>query len=166
MRMTRYAAALILALAVLMAPTSAGAADTTSSTVQERVDEVIDEYGGEQTAWNEVTWEDGDIVLTLAPETTTTVSLRATVTATAADDCASGKYCVYSKTNYNGDKISYSKCPATYTSFTALSDSIHSIKNDRTSGTVKAYNGTTVKSTLAAGKGSTSVTSITKVTCA
>lgn len=33
----------------------------------ERVAQVIADHGGTQTGWNQVSWDDGDTVLTLAP---------------------------------------------------------------------------------------------------
>ena len=167
MYITRLVAAFALAMVTLTAPAGAVAQELspTASTMQERIDEVIGEHGGTQTGWNEITWNDGDIVLTLESETDMAPSRRATAASAAKDDCAAGKYCVYAKTEYAGNKIRYSACPATYTSFTLLHASIHSIKNDLSSGTVRAYNGSTLKKTLSPGAGAPTVTNITKITC-
>ena len=129
--------------------------------MQERVDAVIDQYGGAQTAWNEVTWDAGAVVLELDPP----VPGTDVVPYAGTDDCASGRYCVYSKTGYEGTKITYSSCPATYTSFTALLGPVRSIKNDLRSGTVRAYNGSTLKATLTPGNGTSNITNVTKLTC-
>lgn len=140
--------------------------------MQERVDEVIDEFGGEQIGWNEVSWDDGDIVLTLDPDVSVNAKATKAIAVTAAaaaasskEDCASGKYCLYSRAFYEGDKLTFSSCPATHTSFTKLGGAPRSIMNDRSSGKVRAYNGNTVKVTLNAGTGTSNITGVTKVTC-
>lgn len=158
MQRTHLAAAAVTA-AILFALTPAGAwaADSpTDDQMQARVDAVIDEYGGTQTAWNEVTWDAGAVVLELGTDF---------VPFAGTDDCASGRYCVYSRTGYEGTKITYSACPATYTSFTPLLGSVRSIKNDLGSGTVRAYNGNTLKAALTPGNGTSNVTNVTKLTC-
>lgn len=161
---------IVVALTALLTPTTAWATDADTSPVQERIDEVIAEHGGDQTAWNEVSWDDGDIVLTIANDQNISIddargtSVPTTTAAASADNCASGKYCVYSRINYGGDKLTYSSCPATYTSF-SLSGPIRSIKNDRSSGTVKAYNGSTLKKTLSPGTGTVNISNVTKITC-
>ncbi|MFV0434072.1 MAG: peptidase inhibitor family I36 protein [Leucobacter sp.] len=132
--------------------------------MQERVEDVIEEHGGTQTGWNEVTWDEGAVVLTIAPEDSNETSANSVRTA-AKDNCAAGKYCAYGKIGYGGNKLTYTACPATYTSFSAIG-SVRSIKNNRTSGTVKAYNGSTLKNTLSPGNGSSNTSGITKITCA
>ncbi|MFD5225406.1 peptidase inhibitor family I36 protein [Microbacterium sp. NPDC058342] len=171
MRHARAAiAAIALALIALLTPTVASAAEQETSPMQERVDEVIDEFGGEQIDWNEVSWDDGDIVLTLDPDLNLSTTGKTTksvgVTATASkEDCASGKYCLYSRAFYDGNKLTFSACPATHTSFSKLGGAPRSIMNDRASGKVRAYNGTTVKATLNARTGTSNISGVTKVTC-
>ncbi|MBF0817137.1 peptidase inhibitor family I36 protein [Microbacterium paludicola] len=137
--------------------------------MQERVEEVIDEFGGEQVGWNVVSWEDGEIILTVDPDlsvnASTTKSLYATATVASKEDCASGKYCLYSRAFYDGDKLTLSACPATHTSFSKLGGAPRSIMNDRPSGKVTAYNGRTMKASLKAGAGASNITGVTKVTC-
>ncbi|MFT4156509.1 MAG: peptidase inhibitor family I36 protein [Microbacterium sp.] len=164
-----------LALITLLTPSVASATEPESSPMQERVDEVIDEFGGEQISWNEVSWDSGDVVLTLDPNLsmtnqttsseTATASTATTVAAASKEDCASGKYCLYSRAFYEGDKLTFSACPATHTSFTKLGGAPRSIMNDRSSGKVKAYSGNTVKATLNAGTGTSNISGVTKVTC-
>lgn len=162
MRHARAAiAATALALITPFTPAVASAAEPETSPMQERVEEVIDEFGGEQISWNEVSWDGGKIVLTLNAETTTPLA----VVAASKEDCASGKYCLYSRAFYEGDKLTFSACPATHTSFTLLGGAPRSIMNDRSSGKVKAYNGSTVKATLNAGTGTSNISGVTKVTC-
>lgn len=150
----------------LLAPTSATAAGSEFQTMAERVAQVIADHGGTQTGWNQVSWDDGDTVLTLAPTGggNSSTALIAGVTTLAADTCAAGKYCVYSQINYGGNELAFTACPATQTSFGVIG-SVRSIKNARTSSTVRAYAGTTVKATLSPGVGSANVTGVTKVTC-
>ncbi|GGM35271.1 peptidase inhibitor family I36 protein [Microbacterium saperdae] len=153
-----------LVLVALINPTAASATTPPATAMQERVEDIIDEYGGVQTGWNEVAWDEGAIILTIDPDDSTlagTVSARAEV---ARDNCAAGKYCAYGKAGYGGNKLTYSACPATHTSFSIIG-SPRSIKNNRTSGTVKAYNGSTLKTTLTAGNGNSNTTGVTKITC-
>lgn len=171
MRHTRAAiAATVLALIALFTPVVASAAEQETTPMQERVDEVIVEFGGEQIGWNEVSWDDGDIVLALDPDLSLSVNAKTTksvgVTAAASkEDCASGKYCVYSRAFYDGNKLTFSACPATHTSFSKLGGAPRSTMNDRASGKLRAYNGNTVKATLNAGTGTSNITGVTKVTC-
>lgn len=171
MRHTRAAlAATALALIALFTPAVASATEQETTPMQERVYEVIDEFGGEQTGWNEVSWDDGDVVLTLDPDNNLSVNANTMksvgVTAAASkEDCASGKYCVYSRALYDGYKLTFSACPATHTSFSKLGGAPRSIMNDRASGKVRAYNGNTVKATLNAGTGTSNISGVTKVTC-
>ncbi len=158
----------VLALVPLVTPAEASAATPSITPMQEQVEDVIDEHGGVQTGWNEVTWDDGAIILTIAREDSIkagTISARAATASAARDNCAAGKYCAYGKAGYGGNKLTYSSCPATHTSFSIIG-SPRSIKNNRTSGTVKAYNGSTLKNTLTAGKGNSNTSGITKITCA
>lgn len=157
-----------LVLVALFTPTAASAMTPPNTVMQERVEDVIDEHGGVQTGWNEVAWDDGAIILTLDPgdsALTGTVSARAVTAAAARDNCAAGRYCAYGKAGYGGNKLTYSACPATHTSFSIIG-SPRSIKNNRTTGTVKAYNGSALKNTLTAGNGNSNTTGITKITCA
>lgn len=137
--------------------------------MQKGVDEVIDEFGGEHVGWNKVSWDNGDIILTLDPDLNLSMTGKTTksvgVTAASKEDCASGKYCLYSRAFYDGNKLTFSACPATHTSFSKLGGAPRSIMNDRASGKVRAYNGNTVKTTLNAGTGASNITGVTKVTC-
>lgn len=174
MRRIPVLTAAALALTTLLVPSTAWAADKGEPAMQDAMETVIAEYGGEQTGWNEVTWNDGDIVLELDPTDPDnndsdglaigTENSAGLVTA-ARDNCQAGRYCVYAKIGYNGNKLTYRTCPATHTSFGALLGPIRSVKNDRTTGTIRAYNGSTVKATLTPGGGTANVSGITKLTC-
>lgn len=149
-------AASVAALGVF-APVSATAVGPEDyPSMAERVAQVVAEHGGEQTGWNQVSWDDGAAVLTLAP--------TATIAPLAAAACTAGKYCVYSQISYGGSELAFTACPATQTSFGVIG-SVRSIKNARTSSTVRAYAGTTVRATLSPGAGSANVSGVTKVTC-
>lgn len=165
-RASRLTATLTLTLILLLAPQSSWAAGPTDTSMQERVDDVIEDFGGSQTSWNEVTWGEGAIVLTLDPTDTAPDSTpRAATAREASAKCASGRYCVYSAAGFRGNKLSYATCPATYTSFAALHGKVRSVKNSRSSGTVLAYAGSQVKATVKAGRGASSVSRITKIRC-
>ncbi|MFT4157574.1 MAG: peptidase inhibitor family I36 protein [Microbacterium sp.] len=154
-------------LVSLLTPATALAIEPSPSPMQQLVDDVIEEHGGVQTGWNEVTWDEGDIMLTIDPqlgERSVSARVDAAPAAAAKDNCAAGKYCAYAAAFYGGSKLTYSACPATYTSFSVIG-AVRSIKNSRTSGTVRAYNGSTVKSTMSAGQGSSNISGITKITC-
>lgn len=167
MRIPHIPAALVVALLVLLAPHPAWAAGTSNESMQQRVEAAIDELGGTQTGWNEITWDGGAVKLALDPaETTLSTSTRSTLTAKASPgNCASGRYCVYSAAGYRGNKLSYSVCPSTQTSFGALQGKVRSVKNARSSSTVRAYAGTNLKATIGAGKGSSNVSGISRVSC-
>lgn len=149
-------AASVAALGVF-APVSATAVGPEDyPSMAERVAQVVAEHGGEQTGWNQVSWDGGAAVLTLAP--------TATIAPLAAAACTAGKYSVYSQISYGGSELAFTACPATQTSFGVIG-SVRSIKNARTSSTVRAYAGTTVRATLSPGAGSANVSGVTKVTC-
>lgn len=151
-----FVAAAILTATVALAPVSAMAAEAPD--LQVRIDSIVAEYGGAQTAWNEVSWEDDQVVLTLAE------GVDAARTAPMSSGCASGRYCAYSGIGYTGDKITYSTCPATHTAFVAIG-SVRSIMNARSSGTVRAYGGATLKAALSPSVGRTSISGVAKITC-
>lgn len=154
-----------LVLVALFTPTTASATTPPATAMQERVEDILEEHGGVQTGWNEVTWDEGAVILTIAPDDSIEAGPVGVRAAAAQDNCAAGKYCAYGKASYGGNKLTYSACPATHTSFSIIG-SPRSIKNNRTTGTVKAYNGSTLKNTLTPGNGNSSTTGITKITCA
>ncbi|WP_162621889.1 peptidase inhibitor family I36 protein [Microbacterium suaedae] len=157
-------ALLIPAALGLVAPQAATAAEIVqTSSVQEQVDEVIDDFGGEQTAWNEVSWDDGDVTLTIVPETST-ASARIVSAAAAAtkNNCATGKHCAFASAGYRGNVMTFSTC-ATNQSVAVLG-SAGSVANNRSNKTVKAYKGTTLIATIGANSGKDTA-GTTKLSC-
>lgn len=141
--------------------------------MQARIDAVIAQYGGIQTAPNEVTWASEGTVLDLAttqPAATTAASKTRSaaavedVTPATVGSCGSGHHCVYSQPSYNGDKLEYSTC-ASSQSIAALGANVKSIANNRRSSTIKAYNGSTVVATVAANSGKNVTSTVTKIGC-
>lgn len=133
-------------------------ADAATSDVQTQINQVIAEHGGTQTAWNQVSWDEGAIVLTVVAEAGPGIQAQ------AIGPCATGKYCVYSGAGYTGSNLTYSTC-TTGNSVSALPQ-VRSIANSRSTGTVRAYNGTTVVATVNANTGKTPITgTTTTVSC-
>ena len=152
-RLAVLAAVGALALA-LFTPGVAAYADDTSE-LQARVDAVLAEFpGGSQTAPNEVTWEDGAVILTLAAD-------EGLITTMAVGSCATG----YSGYNLSGSKLSFSACNTTQS--TGALSVVRSLANARSSGYVQGKNssGTVLATVSAGGSLAYASTSITKLTC-
>lgn len=153
-------------LALLAATTAAAltlggalsaSAASSGETMQERVDRVLlDHPGGVQIAPNEVSWENGAVVLTLAPTDG--------IAPLAVGSCASGSYCAYNGSGLSGSKLTFSTC-GTY-STTALG-TVRSIANARTSGYVDAKNSSgSVLATISSGSSiSYAPAGIAQLTC-
>ncbi len=164
----RTICAVPIAVALVFLAPAVNASEPSQTLIQDRIDEVIEKHGGEQTNWNEVTWDKGNIVLTIESNRTGNGGLRSTESSGTTSPqaiCESGKFCLFGRSAYGGSKLTYSSCPATISSFDAIGGSVGSIKNNRASGTVKAYSGSSVMATVSAGQGNSSLTGITKVTC-
>lgn len=144
-------ATVLTVLALTLAPSAA--ADDPS--MQERVEAVIDEHGGVQSGWNEVTWDDGDVVLTIEPEGFAPF---------AVGNCATGRYCVYDGQNRTGSKLSFTSC-ANH-SVSPLGSPVRSMANARSSGSVVAKNGSTIVLTVAVGATKNTTATITHANCA
>ncbi|MBD3941762.1 peptidase inhibitor family I36 protein [Microbacterium sp. NEAU-LLC] len=154
--MTRLSFALlgmtVLAAALALSATPANAAD---EPLQLRVDAVIAEFGGTQTAANEVSWDDGAVVLTLTADGAQPL---------AVGTCPSGAFCAFDGVSYTGNKLTFFSC-TTGNSVAALS-SVRSLANSRSSGTVRAYDGWATVATLAPNTGAPSVAAGTdKLNC-
>ncbi|GGH33742.1 peptidase inhibitor family I36 protein [Microbacterium album] len=163
------AAMAIAGMLFFTAPTVTFAAETPTQDMQERVEAALaDRPGGVQTSWNEVNWDDGRVVLTLDPTSSragSSVVLATDVVALAAvGGCASGTFCAYNQTGYRGDKITFSTCASSH-SVSGLVGSVRSIANSRSSGVVRAYNGTTLLASATAGNGSNVSGTTNKLTC-
>lgn len=126
--------------------------------MQGHIDAVIQEFpGAVQTGWNEVTWDDGAVILTIAPGG----GLAPTA---AVGNCASGTYCVYSGQNRTGSKLTFSTC-ANH-SVSPLGGPVRSMANARSSGSVVAKNGGAVVLTVATGTSKNTTATITHANCA
>jgi hypothetical protein len=149
------ASAAVLAL-TLCAPVAANAAE---APLQERIDAVLKEFpGGTQVGDDSVSWQRGDILLTLEGGSS----------ARAVGSCLTGKYCAWSGTGYSGSKLTFSACSSggIANSLAPLGGLARSLANARTSGTVHAKNGSTVVYSLGAGAGITSNSAaLTNMTC-
>lgn len=161
--MTRTSLALIgLSFLVGALTVGAGPASAASDLLQDRVDAVISEFGGTQTASNEVSWEGGAVVLTIedgiAPRAADGIALG------AIGNCAAGAFCAYSGFGYSGNKLTFTAC--TSGNSVAALGTVRSIANARTSGIVRAYDGSTLVATLSPGTGRSSVpVGIDKLNC-
>lgn len=133
-------------------------APTEDAAVQERIAEVMQEYpGGTQISRNEVSWDNGNVVLTLR-------SQDDTVSPTNVGNCETGKFCAYSGTGYTGSSISFSTCTSSH-SVAQLGTAVRSIANARTSGQVQAKNGSTVVLTVPHGTGANTTATVTTLAC-
>lgn len=124
-----------VATILLLLPSTAHA-----SPVDEAIVQALDEHpGGVQTAWNEVSWDDGDVTLTIAPR-----SLLATFSSFGR--CDRGAFCIFSGYGGVGKKVTYRSC-GTY-STSVLGQPVRSIVNSRSGNTVRGKNGSTIVVTV------------------
>ena len=130
---------LTLTFAVVLTCAWGGAAAHAQPTsLQQEVNQVLAEYpGGVQTGPAEVTWNDGDVILTLRSEQSSTYGTDAS---TSVGSCATGYFCGFSSMNLTGSKISFSSCTAPNL-VAPLGSPVRSIANARSSGNVLAFNG-------------------------
>jgi len=157
LRPARTITALVsLAAALLLAPAVPATAAESGTDLQQRIERVIDDFpGGVQTAANEISWADGDVVLTLAdPES------RAA--ARSVGSCATGAHCVYSSTNMQGSRLTFTTC--TTSSVAPLGSPVRSIANARGS-VVRAYNAIGVVGSVSANSSTNVGWSMTKIGC-
>lgn len=140
----------LLGLAILT-PTPADAA---GDGMQERIDAVMARYpGGVQTGSGEISWENGEVILTLPGGT-----------AKAVGSCASGSFCAYTGSNLSGARISFTNCAGS-NSVAPLGSAVRSFANGRPSGTVYAYNGATAVASTSAGSFQNTTATITRLGC-
>lgn len=145
--------------ALTLAPLTANASEAkVDATMQARVDAVLAEnLGGIQIGVNEIAWQGGAVILTLAPE-------DAEIAPFAVGSCSTGSFCAYSGYSLSGSKLSFTTC-ATHS--TTPLGAVRSVANARSSGSIKAKNSSgTVLSTISAG-GSVAYapSNITQLTC-
>ena len=157
----------LLALPLVVGAVALAASPAAASTdpAQDQVDAVIAEFGGTQTAANEVSWDDGAVVLTLAPEETSSrFGGSGGITAFSVGSCPSGSFCAYSGTSYTGSRLTFSGCTAG-NPVSALG-SVRSLANSRSTGTVRAYAGWATVATLSPNSGASSVSAgVDKLNC-
>lgn len=142
--------------ACLIATTTMTATAATDP-IQDRIDTVLAEYGGQQTAWNEVSWDDGATILTLAPD-------AGTVAPFAVGGCPDSNFCVYSLAGYVGSRITFTTCTSNHP-VGALGGPVRSIANSRTSGSVTAYNVNAYVLTVPYNNGTNTISTITRLSC-
>lgn len=142
--------AVLIACAVALTFIATTPAVAVPSSLQSKIDKVLAEFpGGTQISADTVSWHDGETVLTLA---------GGVASARAVASCATGSFCAWSGTSYTGTKLTLSGCSASGTSnsLAPLGGTPRSLGNSRSSGIVKARNGSTVVYTLAPNVGVTS----------
>ncbi|MCD1571859.1 hypothetical protein [Agromyces mediolanus] len=157
MMLPRIAAAALVAAAVVLAPLPAVAATAPEDPgLQQRIDAVLAEFpGGTQTGPDEVSWQDGAVVLTLESE--------GQLAARSVGSCATGTHCVYSGSGLSGSKLTFSTCSTQ--SVAPLGAPVASIANAR-SVVVRAYNSIGVVGSVSAnGSANTGSWGVTKVGC-
>ncbi|GAB3617560.1 hypothetical protein GCM10027416_21170 [Okibacterium endophyticum] len=155
-------ATILVACLSLLTPSMAQAVEGDEDPTQKRIDEVIAEYGGEQTAWNEVEWNDGEIVFTAAPVNEAQLIQRS-VSAAATRNCDSGRHCAFSGTGYSGERLAFSSCSSNQ-SLGVLS-AVRSIANNRSGKRIKVYKKSTLLTTVGANSGSNVSLGATSLTC-
>lgn len=138
------AIASIAAALTLLATPSIAAADTgDDDSMQQRIDAVLEAHpDGVQIDANEVSFDGGKIVLTLAATPTSSLSALIGVQPLSVGSCASGYYCVWSSTNYGGNKLSLSGCLASGYSvnLTSYLATRYSAANNKNGAIEKLYN--------------------------
>lgn len=157
MLLPRIAAAALIVAGAVLAPVPALAATSPDEPdLQQQIDAVLAEFpGGTQTAPNEVSWQDGTVVLTLANDEQ--------VAARSVGSCATGTHCVYSGSGLSGSKLTFSTCSTQ--SVAPLGAPVASIANAR-SVVVRAYNSIGVVGSVSAnGSANTGSWGVTKVGC-
>lgn len=152
MRAIRPAAAVLAALVLTFVPT---AAQAQSSPEPDRfaaeVERILDlAPGGVEIAPGRISWDGGDVVLTL----------DGAVTPALVSQCTSGQYCAWSSTGYSGSFVAFSGCSVSGTLNIIPGFTARSIANKRSSGYVVASS-----YILNAGSGYSSVSGVTTMTC-
>lgn len=87
-----------------------------------------------------------------------------TVATMAVGSCATDHFCAYTNINLTGAKIIFSNCNAT-NSVSPLGSKVRSSANARSSGTVYAYNGSTVVASTGAGTYKNTTATVTRLGC-
>ncbi|MFB9308597.1 peptidase inhibitor family I36 protein [Agromyces hippuratus] len=124
--------------------------------MQVRINQVLSEFpGGIQTAANEVSWGNGDVVLTIAdPNSPSALSIGG---------CATGAHCVFSASNLTGSMMTFNSCATQ--SVAPLGAAVRSIANARSSVAVRAYNDLGALGSVTANSWANTSWATTKVGC-
>ncbi len=152
---------LLLSGVALLTPSVVHVIEEDHHPTQERIEEIIAEYGGEQTAWNEISWNDGDVVFTAAPLLEAGRTPSATTTLTR--NCDSGRHCAFSGTGYSGERLTFSSCSSNQN--IGVLASVQSVANNRTGKSIKVYKNSAILATVPANSGGNVSTGATSLTC-
>jgi hypothetical protein len=129
------------------------AAATPSSPLQAEVERLLDlTPGGTQLDDHTISWEDGQVIVTVAVPTE--------IVARAIASCPTGYYCAWTAPGFSGSSIWLASCTVggSAHSLAPLGGVARSFANARTSGTVTVKNGSSVVDTLTPSSGRSSVT--------
>lgn len=145
-------ALIVVALGVPAAPATATAVEDVDPQVAYALQV---EPGGIAVDYWHAVWPDLDMTLTVQQEQL--------FVAAAVGSCASGRVCAFNGYGATGSFLSWSTCGSHPTS--ALSGSVRSIANARSSGTLQARNGTTVVATAGPGSSTNVYSTVTNIYC-
>ncbi len=136
--LTKLATALGVAalLTLSAAPTPAARADV-ALVHPEVAYALLAEPGGVATSWSTAEWPALDMTLTVSG-----------VGARSVGSCATGAVCAYSQASQGGTKLEWTSCGSKSTAALAT---VGSSANARSSGTLQARQGTTVRASATAG---------------
>ncbi len=138
---------------------AAQAADPSDDSLQARVEAVLAKSpGGTQIGPNEISWDGGQIVLTLE-------AAAAGAETFAVGSCATGAYCAYSGTYQSGSKLTFWACSTTVS--TSAIGYARTVTNARASGYVNAKNsgGSVLATVWAGGSLGSAPAGVTQLTC-
>lgn len=112
----------------IIAPAAYG--ESSNDPTQNQVDAVLAQFPeGTQTGPGEVSWDGGQVVLTI---------ISSEAQARSVGSCSSGWFCAYTGSALSGSRLAFSSCSGT-NSLAAIGNAPRSIANARSSGTVRAY---------------------------
>lgn len=153
--LTRTAALLTLTAALLTLPVNAATASEADPSLQQRIDQVLEDFpGGVQINANEVSWNEGDTILTLADPDSPA--------ALAVGSCATGAHCAYASYGLQGSKMTFNSC--TIQSVAPLGAPALSVANAR-SVVVRAYNSIGAVGSVSANSSADTNWGMTKIGC-
>lgn len=161
-RLAAASAAATLALLTISSIGASASADEllpiSTPSLDEQVADILAEHpGGTRINQNEISWNDGDIILTL--------EIPGAFAPMSVGSCADGTFCAYSGTNLTGSKVAYASCNTTH-GIVGIS-TVRSLANAWGSGYIQARNsgGSTLATVYNAGQLSTAPSGITQIRC-